>query len=491
MDRRHRNLLSSPSARQGTGRLGPVPSMTLRSTASKRARRGVKARRRTELGLMVAAGVIIVATYSLMILGNTAKVPAHLLPFLVAILALGAVTHLANRIFVPDASAVILPVVFLLNGLGYVMIVRIDLGTGHNYAPLQSAWTAGGVAMYVLTLFAVRRSRDLDRFRYLLLTSGVILLLLPLVPGVGANINGARLWVRLGSVEFQPVELAKIVLCIFFASYFAEKRELLTIPTAKLGNRLVLDPRPLVPIALAWFFAIAVMSLEHDIGFSALLFTLFIGMLWITTGRTGYLVLGLVLFAVGAYFSSKYFTQTHIRVETWLNPWPLANTSGNQLVQAWYALGSGGIGGSGLGLGSGAYLIANARTDFIFAVLGEEMGLFGATMVVTAYLLLVGAGLRIAQTARSEFAKLVAAGLTLIIGFQAFFIIGGIVRLLPLTGITLPFVSYGGSALIANYILVALLMRISDEGTAEVDARDQAAWEEEQERRRRLLTGTP
>ncbi len=438
----------------------------------------------------MAAGGIVVATYVLMILGNTSRVPSDLAPLLVTILLLGAVTHIANRIFVPDANAVVVPIVFLLNGLGYVMISRIDLGTGKHYAPLQAAWTAAGVAAYVVTLFAIRRSRDLDRYRYLLLTVGVALLLLPLVPGLGANIYGARLWIQIGSFEFQPVELAKILLCIFFASYFADKRELLTIPTARFGNRLVLDPRPLVPIVLAWAFAILIMSAEHDIGFSALLFTLFIGLLWVTTGRTGYLVLGLILFGAGAYVTAKYFSQTHIRVEDWLNPWPLANGSGGQLVKSWYAMGSGGIGGTGLGLGFGAYTIANARTDFIFAVIGEEMGLLGSTMVVVAFLLLVGAGLRIAQAARSEFAKLVATGLTLIIGFQAFFIIGGIIRLMPLTGITLPFVSYGGSALIANYVLVALLMRISDEGSAGVDAVEQTKYEEDLERRRRLLTGS-
>ena len=345
------------------------------------------------------------------------------------------------------------------------------------------------MAAYVITLFVIRRSRDLDRYRYLLLTGGIILLLLPLVPGVGANIYGARLWIHVGSFEFQPVEMAKLVLCIFFASYFADKRELLTIPTARFGNRLVLDPRPLIPIVLAWVFTILVMSLEHDIGFSALLFTLFIGMLWVTTGRTGYLVLALILFGIGAYFTSKYLNQTHVRIEDWIDPWRLANGSGRQLVQSWYALANGGIGGSGLGLGVGAYLIANSRTDFIFAVIGEEMGLMGSTMVVVAFLLLVGAGLRIAQTARSEFAKLVATGLTLIIGFQAFFIIGGILRLLPLTGITLPFVSYGGSALIANYVLVALLMRVSDEGSAGADAAEQSNYEEERDRRHRLLTG--
>jgi cell division protein FtsW (lipid II flippase) len=466
-----------------------MPATSLLDPESKAIRRAFKARRRTELGLLVAASVIITGAYALMIYGNTTKVPNDVAPLLAVMLALGGVAHIANRIFVPSAHPVVLPIAFLLNGLGYVMILRIDLANASSYAPLQAAWTAGGVAAYVLTLALVRRSRDLDRYRYILLALGVILLLLPLVPHLGRTIGGARLWVHVGQFEFQPVELAKIVLCIFFASYFVEKRELLTIPTARLGNRLVLDPRPLVPILLAWAFAIGVMSLEHDIGFSALLFTLFIGMLWVTTGRTGYLVLGIVLFGIGAFLSGRYLYQTHIRVEDWLDPWRYASTSGEQLVQSWYSLGSGGIGGSGLGLGIGAYKIPVPNTDFIFAVIGEEMGLLGSTMVVVAFLLLVGAGLRIAQAARSEFAKLAAVGLTMIIGFQAFFIIGGIVRLLPLTGITLPFVSYGGSALIANYVLIALLMRISDEGGASVDSADQEQYEQSQERRHRLLAG--
>jgi cell division protein FtsW (lipid II flippase) len=244
-----------------------------------------------------------------------------------------------------------------------------------------------------------------------------------------------------------------------------------------------------VPITLAWVFCIGVMSLEHDIGFSALLFTLFIGMLWVTTGRFGYLFLGLVLFALGAYISVRYFNQTQVRVDDWIDPWKYANGSGRQLVQSWYSMGNGGLGGTGLGLGQGAFLIPLSNADFIFAVVAEEMGLFGATMVVVAFLLLVGAGLRIAQAAKSEFAKLTATGLTLIIGFQAFFIIGGVVRLLPLTGITLPFVSYGGSALIANYVLIALLMRISDEGSQAVDAAEQQNFESVQARRRQLMEG--
>jgi cell division protein FtsW (lipid II flippase) len=429
---------------------------------------------------MVAAAVIILAAYTLMIVGNTNKTPADVGPLLLAMFVFGAVGHIANRYLAPDAHPVVLPIAFLLNGIGYVMITRIDLGNASNYAPIQALWTAIGIGVYVLTLFLVRRSRDLDRYRYLLLLLGVLLLLAPLLPVIGLNINGARLWVHFGSIQFQPVELAKILLCIFFASYFVEKRELLSTPTARVGGRLVLDPRPLVPITAAWIFAIGVMSLEHDIGFSALLFTLFIGLLWVTTGRTGYLALGVVAFAIGAYLAGKYLSQTHIRVETWLDPWKYFNGSGRQVSESWFALGNGGIGGTGLGLGAGAYSITNPNTDFIFSVIGEEMGLLGSTMVVVAFLMLVGAGLRIAQAARSEFAKLTATGLTIIIGFQAFFIIAGVTRLLPLTGITLPFVSYGGSALIANYILIALLMRVSDEGNRSVDAAAQAANEEMQ-----------
>lgn len=466
-----------------------MSAVTTRAPRARRSLRGFKARRRTELGLLVAATIIVVAAYTLMILGNTSKIPSDVGPLMLVMVALAGVAHIANRIFAPNAHPVILPIAFLLNGLGYVMILRIDLGLGTDYAPLQASWTAGGVAVYVATLVIVRRSRDLDRYRYILLAIGILLLLLPLVPHFGVDINGARLWVQIGRFQFQPVELGELVLCVFFASYFSEKRELLTIPTARVGNRLVLDPRPLVPILLAWAFAIGVMSLEHDIGFSALLFTLFIGLLWVTTGRTGYLVLAIVLFGAGAYVTGRYLGQTHIRVEDWLDPWKYANGSGRQLVQAWYSLGSGGIGGSGLGLGSGAYTIPVPNTDFIFAVIGEEMGLLGSTMVIVAFLLLVGAGLRTAQAARSEFAKLTAVGLTLILGFQAFFIIAGVVRLLPLTGITLPFVSYGGSALIANYVLIALLMRISDEGATTVDEADQAQFEQYEERRRRLLSG--
>jgi cell division protein FtsW (lipid II flippase) len=211
----------------------------------------------------------------------------------------------------------------------------------------------------------------------------------------------------------------------------------------------------------------AVIGLEDDIGFAALLFVLFIGLLWVATGRVGYLVLGLVLFGIGAYIAARYFGQVHLRVSEWQNPWPTStnpNSHGYQLSQAWYSMGDGGVGGTGLGFDHYAGYIPELTSDMIFAGIGTEMGLVGCAAVVMAFVLLIGAGFRIAQTARSDFSRLMATGLTLIIGFQAFFIMAGVVRLLPLTGITLPFVAYGGSSLLANYVLIALMLRISDEG---------------------------
>ena len=272
-------------------------------------------------------------------------------------------------------------------------------------------------------------------------------------------INGARLWVHAGSLRFQPIEFSKILLCIFFASYFAEKKELLSIPTAQIGNRLFLDPRPLIPILVAWGAAMAIIGLEGDIGFAALLFTLFIGMLWIATGRVGYLVFGALLFAAGAIFTAHYFGQVHLRTDRVAPPHGgLAAPTG--LVR----LRPGRCGRDRPGLRPGQRHHPFLTTDMIFSAIGAEMGLIGAAAVVFAYILMVGTGFRVAQTARSDFSRLMATGLTLIIGFQAFFIMAGVTRLLPFTGITLPFVAYGGSSLLANYILIALLIRISDEG---------------------------
>jgi len=440
----------------------PYPASTLRSArwSLPPFQRIPKPRRRTELGLLLFVWVIVGLLYGLAALGAKGHLPTHTWTFLAVLLALTLGVHISNRWLVPHANPVLLPLAALLNGIGYVEIVRWNPVAAQQ----QATWTLLGAILYVATLLVVRRTRDLDRYRYLLLLIAVILMLSPLFPVVGVSQGGARLWVRFGSsVQFQPVEIAKILLVIFFASYFADKKELLSIPTARVRDRLVLDPRPLIPILLTWLFAVAILGAENDIGFAMLLFTLFIALLWITTGRVLYLALGLGLFGLGAYFAAQFFTHVHARIAIWLDPWPHALGNGAQLVQSWYSLGNGGVGGTGLGLGQAGHWVTLLTSDLIYTAIGEEFGFMGTGILVIAFALLVGAGFHIAQRARSDFARLCATGLTIILGFQAFFIMAGILRILPLTGITLPFAARGGSSLVANYILIALLMRISNE----------------------------
>ena len=423
--------------------------------------RGPKPRRRAEFWMLVLAGGITTALYSLASLGQQGRLPLNVWGFLGAVLGLSLGVHLANRWLVPNATPVLLPLATLLNGIGFVEIAR--------WSPLQAreqaTWAAISAAVYVGTLLFIRRSRDLDRYRYLVLLAAVALLLAPLVPHLGLKVNGARLWVHVSSVEFQPVEVAKILFVVFFASYFATTRELLTIPSRRIGNHLFVDPRPLIPIVVMWGFAIAVLGVENDVGFAMLIFTLFLALLWVSTGRVVYLVIGLVLFGLGALVAAHSFSQVHERISVWLDPWKDPQNTGFQIIQGWFALAAGGLGGTGLGRGTAgiAHDVPNLTSDMMFAANGEEMGFLGLSVVVVGFTLMVGTGLQIAQRARSDFARLCAVGLTATLGVQAFFIMAGVLRLLPLTGITLPFMAYGGSSLVANYALLALLMRLSEE----------------------------
>jgi peptidoglycan glycosyltransferase len=419
------------------------------------------ARRRTELGLIVLALFLTGGLYVLASLGKAGSLPANIGPFLGIVCGLLLVAHLGMRRWAPYADPVLLPTACLLNGIGYVFIARLN----RHLAGLQAVWTAIGIGAFLLTLILVRRARDLERYRYTFALVGIGLLLLPLAPRIGQNINGARLWVRVGSITFQPGELAKIALAIFFASYMVERSELLSKGTLRIGRFLVLDPKYLAPVLVAWGLSLMIFLFENDLGSSFLFFALFIGMVWVATGRAYYLALGAGLFAAGSVFALNVIGHAKSRMQAWRNPWPLYNTSGYQIIQGWFGLAAGGLYGTGPGLGS-PQRIPDATTDFIFAAIGEELGLLGATAVVAAFLLMVGTGLRIAIRCERPFEKLLATGLSLILGVQTFVIIGGVTRIIPLTGITLPFVSYGGSSLIANYILLALLLRISNDSSA-------------------------
>jgi cell division protein FtsW (lipid II flippase) len=414
------------------------------------------ARRRTELGLIVLATGVTAGAYALAALGRTARLPVNIGPFLAMVLGLLVAAHVATRRLARGADSLLLPLAALLNGIGYVFIARLDEASRDpdGLAGLQSAWTFLGIVAYVATLVVVRRSRDLARYRYTFLLVGVVLLLLPLLPGIGNQIRGARIWVSIGPIGFQPGEFAKIALAVFFAGYLVERRELL--------KEWAFDLKILGPVLLAWAVSLIVMTAERDLGSSLLFFGLFVVMLWVATGRALYLVGGGGLFAAGALFAWSTFEHVRERVDIWLDPWTDAGGDGFQVVQSWFALAWGGVGGTGLGLGN-PERIPVVETDFIFAAIGEELGLFGTTAIIVSFLLMIGTGLRIAVRSDDNFDKLLATGLTTLLGLQAFIIMAGVTRLLPLTGVTLPFVSYGGSSLLGNYILLALLVRISDD----------------------------
>jgi peptidoglycan glycosyltransferase len=423
-----------------------------------------RARRRSELALMLMAALVTVGAYVLVALGRTANLPADLVPFLVQLLVLLAATHVATRLLAPQADATLVPLAALLNGVGFVMIARLST----RLAGLQATWTLVGVAAFVVTLLVVRDVERLARMKWTFALGGVVLLLLPFAPVIGRNVNGSRIWIRVGSMSFQPGEVAKVTLAIFLAAYLAERRALLSVATWKVGPLRLPEPRHIGPLLGAWALSVAIMVGQKDLGSSILFLALFVTLMWLATAKASYPAIAGVLFAGAAFAAYKMrFGQVFTRVSIWLDPWADAQGKGYQLVQSTFSFASGGVTGTGLGLGSPTR-IPEVKNDFIFVAIAEELGLLGSAAILIAFVLFVGSGLRVAVGAERVFSKLLAAGLTTIVAVQAFVIIGGVVRVVPLTGVTLPFVSYGGSSLVANYVLLALLVRISDSQAREV-----------------------
>ncbi len=418
----------------------------------------VRARRRTELGLLLLAALIVTGAYALASLSRAAALPGDLGWFIGVVVGLFVVGHLAIRRLASDADPLLLPLAGLLNGLGFVFIARMNA----DLAAAQAMWSLVGMAGFVVTLGLIRRTRSLESYRYSFAALGIGLLLLPSLPVIGREINGAQIWISVGPMSFQPAEAAKLALAAFLAGYLVDKRELLALSSRRLGPLYLPDPRHLGPLLVAWGVSLLVMVNQKDLGSSLLFFTLFVVLVWVATGRAAYLVLGGLLFGAGAFGAYHLFGHVRDRVSIWLDPWPVAKGAGYQVVEAAFAMADGGLTGTGLGLGNAGRIPAR-ETDFIFAVVAEELGLVGATAVLLAYLLLIGCGLRIALQSDYPFEKLFATGLTTLLGFQAFVIVAGVTRVLPLTGVTLPFMSFGGSSLLANYVLIALLVRISDE----------------------------
>jgi cell division protein FtsW (lipid II flippase) len=416
-------------------------------------------RRGTQLALTLLAVLLSVAAYSLVTLGRTGKTPEDVGAFVAALSLAYVGTHLLIRRFAPNGDPTLFPTAALLSGLGYAVIYRLN----PDLADEQFGWLMIGLVLFAATLVIIRDHRSLDAYTYTIGLVGLALLLLPIAPGVGRTINGARLWVKVGPLTFQPAEIGKVLIVIFLASYLNAKKELLALVTRKIGPIRLPEPRYLGPLVVAWAVSLAVLFMEKDLGSSLLFFGIFVIMLWAATGRATYLALGLVLMAAGALMGYALFGHVQTRVDIWLHaldPRKVHEFGYGQVAQAQFGMATGGIVGSGLGQGS-PDLIPFAATDFIFAAIGEELGLFGTTAVLMLYFVLVERGFRIAVARDDGFSKLLAIGLTSALAFQTFIIVGGVTRLIPLTGITLPFVSYGGSSLVANFVLLALLLRVS------------------------------
>lgn len=430
--------------------------------------------RAIEARLLTGAVVLTSAAAVLLGFSESAELPPAAVVTGLALAVTAVVAHIAVRTTAPDADPTVLPLAFLLNGLGLVFVRRVDLATGSDLAATQTVWTAVAVGVFCATLLFVRHIEVLGRYTYTFGLLTIVLLLTPLIPGLTAGvINGAQLWVDVAGMRFQPGEIAKLTMVVFLAGYLERNRALLSVATQRFGPVMLPAARHLAPVLVAAGMAIMIMAGLRDLGSALLFFGAFIAMLYVATGRMAYPLFGAAAFGVGAWLAYLQFSHVRVRVSIWLDPWADVSGSGYQLAQSLFALGTGGLTGTGLGLGRPQDVPFSA-TDAIFVVIGEELGLLGATVVLLLYLIIVVRGYRIAQTARDEFSTLFATGLTVTLAAQTFVIIGGLTRLVPLTGITLPFVSYGGSALLSNYLLIALLLRISDESRGAARGRGDA-----------------
>lgn len=428
-------------------------------------------RRGAELLLLILALGAAIGAYALVGLAVEGKFSDNLWTYAAGMTLLVGLAHGVVRWRAPWADPILLPCVVLLNGLGLALIHRLDLAKDPGSvadASRQLMWTAVGVVLFVLTLLLIQDHRRLQRITYTAGLAGIALLILPLVPGIGREVQGAQIWIRIGGLNFQPGEVAKFCMIVFFAGYLVVKRDALALAGRRFLGIDLPRGRDLGPILLAWVISLGILVFQRDLGTALLFFGTFVILLYVSTERPGWAVIGTALFVGGCYFA--YFAATvldirqfsHIanRVNAWLDPF--AHPDGAyQIIQSLYGLAYGGILGKGLGEGR-PELVPLAKSDFIAAALGEELGLTGLMAVIVLYGILVERGLRTALICRDHFGKLLATGFAAIIGLQVFVVLGGVTKLIPLTGLTTPFLSYGGSSLVANWALVALLMRISD-----------------------------
>ena len=423
--------------------------------------------RNRELLTLFAVALITGIGFTSVYIARQSEISAGSLGYAVFFIAVYAVAHLAARFATPNADPYLVPIAGLLAAVGVTEIYRLR----PEDALRQSIWIVIAVALFAITLWAFRKDyRRLESYKYLIGLGSIALLLLPALPVLGTTINGARLWIRLGPFQFQPGEIAKLMLIVFLAAYLREKREVLAQGRLK-------DFGPLLAI---WGVAMLTLLATNDLGSALLYFGIFLAMLYAATGRSLFVALGLILFAAGSYGAYRYVGHVRERITIWLHPWtdkpvPCAlngklelrqDCASYQLVKSLYSIAHGQVGGTGLGKGTftnagGGELVPFLKTDFIYSALAQELGLIGVAALLLVYMLFVLRGFRVAHMAQDGFSKLLATGLTFGFALQTFVILGGVVRVIPLTGITLPFVSYGGSSVVANFVLVAGLLLVS------------------------------
>jgi len=426
-------------------------------------------RRGAELFLLVLALAVGVGGYAAVGIGVDGEVPTDLVGYGGWLAALIVTAHIVIRVVAPYADPVLLPLVAALNGLGLAVIHRIDLayavkGNDTDFARQQLVWMTLGVVLFIATLMILRDHRVLARFTYTLGLGAIVLMMLPLLPFFDA-INGARIWIQVGPFSFQPGEVAKVLLVVAFAGYLVLHRDALALA----GRRVLFVDLPrgrdLGPILAMWLVSLGVLVFQKDLGSSLLFFGLFLVMLYVATERPGWLVVGGGLFLGGAFAAWRFVGHVQDRVDIWLHPFTYYHNPvppySDQIVEAEFGMAWGGLIGRGLGQGDPGR-VTYAESDFIMAAIGEELGLTAVIAVLLCYGLIVERALRIAVISRDNFGKLIAVGLGSVVALQVFVVVGGVTRLIPLTGLTTPFLSYGGSSLIANWVIIALLLRVSD-----------------------------
>ncbi|APY86374.1 FtsW/RodA/SpoVE family cell cycle protein [Streptomyces alfalfae] len=435
----------------------------------------VPRRRGAELALLVLAVLLCVYGYCAVGLARHGSVPPGAAGYGAGLGLLALLAHLAVRLRAPYADPLPLPIAVLLNGLGLVLIYRLDLETPHDEAaPAQLIWSTAGVALFITVVLLLRDHRLLQRYAYVSVVAALALMIVPIFfPAV----NGARIWIRFGGLSIQPGEFAKVLLAVFFASYLAANRGALAGAgrTVLRFTRLHLPTgRVLGPVVAIWLLSVGVLVLERDLGTSLLFFGLFVTLLYVATGRTGWIAVGLLLAALGAYAVGSFEPHVHGRVQDWLDPFASidAGAGPNQLAQSLFAFAAGGMLGAGLGSGHSILIGFAAKSDFILATAGEELGLAGLCAVFVLYALLVERGYRAGLDVRDPFGQLLAIGLATIIALQVFVIAGGVMGLIPLTGMAMPFLAQGGSSVVTNWIIVALLIRVSDSARGRLAARE-------------------